>query len=498
MANCVKCGRTLPGLTFGKNRKICKWCVEYEAMHRGEVRGEVTDGARNGVQENDQRQPVMPVPWSRSHSHSDGMIVTQAIAGLCAAVFIGMALATNGDSIMNPPVQQLIHWGANYGPRVFAGQWWRLLTSVFLHIGIIHIALNMWCLWKLGELAESLYGHVTFAAVYLICGLAGSLASVAYHPGTVSAGASGAIFGIAGALISSLKLGEFSMPAVVVKSMLKSVVMFAGYNLIFGAMSGVTDNAAHIGGLVAGLILGALIALADRRRENAMLRVTAIVVVLLAVIGGAGWLQHAKAHAAHVQRAQQLLGDGKADEAIAELQTAIRAHPDDAFAHYNLAHAYSKRNRVAEEEAELKRVLQLQPNAPYAAYQLGILYLEQKRAAESQQMFEKVLASNGQHAGAHLGMGLLLAAKGSDEAAIKEFNIAVASEPETRGAYHLLANSYARLHKYDDAIAAYQQAIKVDGDDYNIESALAAIYQAKGMKTEAEQARRMAAELQKK
>ena len=126
---------------------------------------------------------------------------------------------------------------------------------MFLHIGVIHIAFNMWCLWDLGALAESLYGHWTFASVYLISGVAGSVASVAWHPGTVSAGASGAIFGIAGALIASFYLGEFSLPRAAIQPSLRSVIMFAGYNLLFGAVSGRTDNAAHIGGLVCGLAL---------------------------------------------------------------------------------------------------------------------------------------------------------------------------------------------------------------------------------------------------
>ncbi len=483
MANCVKCGRKLPSFTFGKLRNVCKWCVEYEAMRRGEVR------------EEDQRQAVMPAPWTL-RSHSDGMIVTQAIAGICAAVFIGMALATEGASIMNPPVQQLIHWGANYGPLTLGGEWWRLLTSVFLHGGIIHIALNMWCLWSLGELAESLYGHLTFAAVYLICGLSGSLLSVAWHPATVSVGASGAIFGVAGALIASLKLGEFSMPAAA-KGVLRSVMLFVGINLVLGAGTGFTDNAAHIGGLVAGLILGALIAVTDPRRENPMLRITAIALVLLSIVGVTAWLQHAKGHDAHVQRARQLLIDNKADEAIAELHAAIKAHPNDVSAHYQLAYAYGMKDRFADEEAELKRALELQPDSEYASYSLGILYVDQKRMPEAQKMFEKMLASDPHSADAHYGMGLVFAAGDSDEAAIKEFKTAIASDAGITGAAYYLGNSYARLHKYDDAIASYRKAIDVDGDDYDTESALAGVYQAKGMLKEAADARRKAAELKK-
>ena len=184
MANCARCGRQLPALTFGK--KICQWCVQHEAAQRGE------DGPV---------QRVEPAPWMRRQSSS--MVVTQAIFGLNVAVFVAMLL---------PGGQEIGALGANYGPATIGGEWWRLLTCVFIHGGLLHIAFNMWCLWDLGRLAESVYGHWTFAAVYLITGLAASLGSLFRNPGVLSVGASGAIFGIAGALVASFYLGEFSLP----------------------------------------------------------------------------------------------------------------------------------------------------------------------------------------------------------------------------------------------------------------------------------------------
>jgi rhomboid protease GluP len=147
------------------------------------------------------------------------MVVTQAIFGINVAVFAPCCLA--GVSMLdNPSGQDLVHWGANFGPLTVGGQWWRLLTCVFVHGGLLHIGFNMWCLWSLGRLAESVYGHWTFAAVYLICGLAASLASVIWNPVILSVGASGAIFGIAGALIASFYLGEFSLPKAAMSGML--------------------------------------------------------------------------------------------------------------------------------------------------------------------------------------------------------------------------------------------------------------------------------------
>jgi membrane associated rhomboid family serine protease len=273
MANCIRCGRQLSGLTFGK--KICQWCVQHEAAQHGEI-------------VDDARQPVMRTPWVRRSESSIGL--TQIIFGINAAVFLGMALAAS--TVMDFPVGELVQWGANFGQLTLSGEWWRLLTCVFVHGGLIHIAFNMWCLWNLGALAESLYGRWTYAAIYLVCGIGSSLASVFWHPYVPSVGASGAIFGLAGALIAAFKLGEFSVPRSALSGTLRSLAMFVVYNLIFGAAIGTTDNAAHIGGLITGLIVGALVAVLAPRQEQSSRRLTIFVVMALVFAAGAAQLAH--------------------------------------------------------------------------------------------------------------------------------------------------------------------------------------------------------------
>jgi rhomboid protease GluP len=276
MANCVQCGRQLPGFTLGK--KVCQWCRQHEAAQRGE---------------DVPIQRVEPAPWTRRQSSS--MAVTQAIFGINVAVFIAMTLS--GVSMLdNPSGQDLVRWGANFGPLTVSGQWWRLLTCVFIHGGLLHIGFNMWCLWSLGRLAESVYGHWTFAGVYLISGLAASLASVIWNPVGLSVGASGAIFGIAGALIASFYLGEFSLPRAALSGTLRSVVVFVGYNLFFGAVIARTDNAAHIGGLLMGLLLGALIAKVAPGHDQVLRRTVILLVGILLVVGGVMWLQRSRTY----------------------------------------------------------------------------------------------------------------------------------------------------------------------------------------------------------
>jgi rhomboid protease GluP len=477
MANCVKCGRNLPSFTFGK--KICGWCVQHEAAQRGEL-------------PEDAVQPVMTVPWAKRSTNQT--LVTHALVGINAAVFLGMALA--GISITSPTTQQLVHWGANWGPLTLSGEWWRLFTCMFLHIGVIHIAFNMWCLWDLGALAESLYGHWTFASVYLISGIAGSVASVAWHPGTVSAGASGAIFGIAGALIASFYLGEFSLPRAAIQPSLRSVVMFAGYNLLFGAVSGRTDNAAHIGGLVCGLALGALIAKAAPSRDDPSRRILVIAVVTAIVFGCVRWVEAARGYVAHTQRASVLLQQNKVAEAITELQTAVRQKPAYIPAHLDLAYAYAKNSQADQAEAQLKQVIALDPKNDEAYYQLGRLYADHNRLSDARNAFNQVLALDGENAGTHFGLGYVAAAEHNHQLAVEEYRKTVQLDPEFEEAYYNMGLSFAELHQYDDSIAAFLKERELSGDDADIESQLSKAYAAKGMKAEAADAAQRAVGLQ--
>ena len=134
-----------------------------------------------------------------------------------------------------------------------------MLTSNYVHIGIIHIFFNMWCLWNLGRLAERIFDRWTYLLVYTASGIGGSLASLWWHPRGIGAGASGAIFGLAGALIAVLYLGKLPIAKQALKPTLKSLITFAAYNLFFGLVPGI-DNAAHLGGLATGLGLGAVMA----------------------------------------------------------------------------------------------------------------------------------------------------------------------------------------------------------------------------------------------
>jgi tetratricopeptide (TPR) repeat protein len=375
------------------------------------------------------------------------------------------------------------------------GQWWRLLTSMFVHIGVLHFLFNMWCLWDLGALCESLYGRWTFATVYVITGLSGSLLSVTWRPAGVSAGASGAIFGLAGALIASFYLGKFTAPREVIRGSLRSVLMFAVYNLAFGAISGHTDNAAHIGGLAAGLIMGALIARVAPDGDLPLRRMTALAPVLLVIIAGAAALQHARGYMIHTRQANLLSHQNKLDSAVREFQTAIRLRPDYVPAHTGLAVVFSQKGQTADAIAEWSRVVKLDSRNEAAWYELGLTNLDAKRINEAKGAFAQVLSLAPDNAYGHLGLGMAFASEQNYQNALEEYRKAASLNSGIRGLYYNIGLASARLNQPDQAIAAFLRERENAGDDYDTEIALASAYRLKGMQQQAEAALRKANEL---
>jgi rhomboid protease GluP len=183
------------------------------------------------------------------------LFVARIVIALNVAVFLAMIVS--GVSPVEPTTDSLIRWGADYGPlTVSGGQWWRLLTSMFLHIGIIHIAFNMFVLWQIGPFVERLLGNPGFLIVYLVSGIAGALVSVAWNPYVVSAGASGAIFGLYGALLGFLSIRRDLIPTEVLTPLTRNALIFIAYNVVYGMIRAGKDVAAHLGGLAAGFACG--------------------------------------------------------------------------------------------------------------------------------------------------------------------------------------------------------------------------------------------------
>lgn len=192
--------------------------------------------------------------WRRLLEVTPHTLVTPAIVAVNAVIFVLMVI--DSGAILSPSGETLIKWGANFGPLTLDGQWWRLLTCTFVHVGLIHVGLNMWVLWDIGQLVERLAGNVGFALLYVLSGLLGSLASVYWNSQVLSAGASGAVFGAFGGLMGFVLFRHDSIPKHILGRLRASGSSFLFYNLIFGLSIKGIDMAAHVGGLVAGFACG--------------------------------------------------------------------------------------------------------------------------------------------------------------------------------------------------------------------------------------------------
>ncbi len=207
-------------------------------------------------------------------------------------VFIWMMM--QGADLMRPAHQILIDSGSNFGPLTLNGESWRLLSSAFVHIGIIHIAVNMLALWNLGRFIERAFGTAIFLVIYLGSALLGSLLSVFMNPVINSAGASGAICGLGGALLAFCLRRRAELPSLLVKGLRNNALQFIGLTALIGFGIPGIDNFAHLGGFLGGLLLGAIGSLpleaaarnAEFPRRMALTLISAI--LLLGAAAGVG------------------------------------------------------------------------------------------------------------------------------------------------------------------------------------------------------------------
>lgn len=198
--------------------------------------------AQSFIEQLVERVPGIPVTWSLIVAN---LLVFAAMLGFGA----GFWHTDNGVQLA---------WGANFGPATKDGEWWRLGSAMFLHFGLLHLALNMLALWDGGRLVERMLGRLRFLAVFICAGLTGNLLSlIAQGDRAVSGGASGAVFGVYGALLAVLWLERRHPRAGELRPLFLGAALFTAINILLGLSIPGIDNAAHLGGLLAGILTGA-------------------------------------------------------------------------------------------------------------------------------------------------------------------------------------------------------------------------------------------------
>ena len=179
---------------------------------------------------------------------SGSAIVTKVLVGLNVAVYLVTAVQGSG---LNAPGGKLFTDWALFGPLVANGDWWRLVTSMFLHASIAHIALNMLALWFIGRAVEEYLGPLRFALLYLVSGLAGSAGALVADPRGVTVGASGAIFGILGAMM----ILEWNVTGRLAGQAATWIAINLVFNFAYNSSGGNISIGGHIGGLIGGILV---------------------------------------------------------------------------------------------------------------------------------------------------------------------------------------------------------------------------------------------------
>lgn len=198
------------------------------------------------------------------------LLKTAPVTALLLISFVGLFAfqVYSGVDANEPTTEALLHWGANALPFTMSGEPWRLVTSAFLHIGLMHLLFNSFAIYFFGQVAEPILGSAKFLALFLLSAIGGNLlnSQVTWNailesgaqPG-ISAGASGGIMGIGAAL---LIIALFKISVNGLRLNLKSLIIIMAINLVYGfAVPGI-DNAGHIGGAITGIIIAAAFALA--------------------------------------------------------------------------------------------------------------------------------------------------------------------------------------------------------------------------------------------
>lgn len=245
-------------------------------------------------------------------------------------VAVWLANLASGMSPMRPATEDLFRWGAISAWAVSRDhEWWRLLAGTFLHGGALHLGMNMLGLWGAGLLLNRLYGNAQFLLVYLLAALAGASASLHFGAQVaVSVGASGAVFGVIGALVVAVRRRREQLPKTLVKQIMTSEAVFLFYALLNGFARQGIDNAAHVGGLLAGAATGFVLAGATDAAGEGMRRLRAAFVSVFALAAIVGMV--ASTPAPRVDHASMFAAARRMHEVMPRVQAAIAAMQKDA------------------------------------------------------------------------------------------------------------------------------------------------------------------------
>ena len=397
-------------------------------------------------------------------------VATFVILGLNVFIFLLMTLA--GGSTNS---QLLLDFGASYAPYFHRGEYWRAVMPMFLHIGWLHLLVNSYALYILGPILERVYGYGRFALLYVACGVGSSFLSMRMST-NVAAGASGAIFGIAGAMLTTGLLHRYAVPPRWGRAFGRGILPFIILNLVFGYVIPGIDNWGHIGGLICGLALPLLLSPPGHDRvpgapeeppSQAAVAIPVLVVALaMAATANSYWTSRSVTRL--LAEGERLQEQNQPDQALARVKEAARRAPRDERPLLQLGSLYLQRGQINEGVEAYREALRLSPGLPPAQVGLAAALVRKGEVAEARQLFQALLKKDSQTIEGQLMLADLCAEQKLYPEAIQFYNEALRQQPNVAVAHNNLAWLYATSDdpKFKNprlALEHAQQAVELTG-----------------------------------
>ncbi|PZM80323.1 MAG: hypothetical protein DKT66_13740 [Candidatus Melainabacteria bacterium] len=291
---------------------------------------------------------------------------TNSIIVINVLIFIAMVIDGGFTAIIRPDAELLVKWQLDWGPLTLDGEPWRLLTSTFIHIGFIHLACNMVVLSRIGTSCELLYGKTKYVIIYLLSGMAASVVSLMFHADNGSAGASGAICGLIGAYAGFIMLHQKEIEPRIFTQSMKQIAVYLAVCVVFGA-SMRADHAAHFGGVIAGLAIGAAMAPINNIDRTFRLRDALGVLALSLFIVGVFMLEQAgtfdrSGNLAISKASNAYHRDNDLRKAIELIESPEAAQNESAFANQIRASLYLEANQIKKAKPAVEKLLEEEPD----------------------------------------------------------------------------------------------------------------------------------------
>jgi rhomboid protease GluP len=396
-------------------------------------------------------------------------LATLTLIALCVVVFILMTLAGGSKD-----TEVLLNFGASFAPYFRRGEDWRLVMPMLLHIGWFHLAVNMYALYLLGPILERIYGYTRFSLIYVGAGIVGSWLSMTMSH-NVSAGASGAIMGIAGAMLVTGWLYPEVVPRRWKRAFGGGMVLVIVLNYAIGlSMPNVIDNWGHTGGLVGGILLALLIPPPVARRSyrwtlSSIPRQAVILPIAIVVLSMFATARQYRA----TQQVTRLISEGRRywaqqqdAQAVERFQQAVREYPRDERPREVLAAFYLSRNQFTDAIREYNQALRLSPGSPAAQLGLAVAYAREGQPGKAHDLLAEIVGKNPQTVEAQEALADLCAEQKLYPEAIQHYQAAIRLKPDLAEARNNLAwllatADDARYRNPSEALALAQQAVEL-------------------------------------